>query len=490
MDGKPTYSKRRPETTVLYRVVQEHFATFVAMHDQSERPLPPYVLSEFASFIKCGILAHGFCRVYCAHCGYDRLVAFSCKKRGFCSPCISRRMSGTAAHLVDRVLPLVPMRQWVLTVPHPIRYLMSYDPELCSRVVTEHVRSVFIWLRRKAKAELGLRSTTDAQAGAVTALQRFNSAAALSVHIHSVVTDGVFVRTPDGQSVTFRALSAPTNADIAAVAWSTCRRVVAYLRKQGRWTDATDAGDDSGDAFAQEQPGLAQCYTGSVLGILVLGPRAGTRVIRLRGQAASTDPFRPRFANGFDVHAGVRVFAHDRKGLERLCRYLLRPPFSRERLTRRPDGNVQLRLKRAFRCGTTHMVFEPLDFLSKLAALVPPPRAHLVRYSGVFAPNAKLRPLVVPQPQDDVQPCCHDGEGEKDSASLFSRRASWAQLMARVFEIDVLECPKCKSRMQRISIITEPSVIRAILNSVGMPADSPRSYPAKLPEQAELDFAS
>ena len=398
-------------------------------------------------------------------------------------------MSETASHLVDHVLPSVPMRQWVLTVPQPLRYLLSYDRELCSLVVTEHIRSVFGWLRQKAKAELGLGSTSDAQAGAITALQRFNSAAALSVHIHSVVTDGVFVRTPDGKAVTFHALPAPTNGEIAAVAWSTCRRVVAHLRKQGRFVDTTNAGDDGGDAFAEEQAGLAQCYTGSVLGVLTLGPRAGTRIMRLRGQAASSDSSKPKPGHGFDVHAGVRVSADDRKGLERLCRYLMRPPFSRERLTLQDDGNIQLRLKRPWSDGTTHMVFEPLDFLAKLAALVPPPRAHLVRYSGVFAPNAKLRPLVVQKPPDDERPCGHGGDGD-DSAAPNSRRATWAQLMSRVFEIDVLECPKCKSRMQRISIITEPDVIRAILTSVGMPADSPRPYPAKLPEQTELDFAS
>jgi len=76
VDGKPAYSRRRPETTALYRVVQEHFATFVAVMEQSERPLPAYVVDEFSSFMKCGILAHGFCRIYCAGCGHDRLVAF------------------------------------------------------------------------------------------------------------------------------------------------------------------------------------------------------------------------------------------------------------------------------------------------------------------------------------------------------------------------------------------------------------------------------
>ena len=173
------------------------------------------------------------------------------------------------------------MRQWVLTVPQPLRYLLSYDTELCSFVIRAHLGSVFAWLRHKAKSELGLGSVSLAHPGAVTALQRFNSAAALSVHLHALVTDGVFVQSADGTSVTFRALPAPTRAEITSVAWSTCQRVVEHLRAQGRFTDV-----DNTDALAQNEPGLAQCYTGSILGVLTLGPKAGTRVVRLFGQAA------------------------------------------------------------------------------------------------------------------------------------------------------------------------------------------------------------
>ena len=344
---------------------------------------------------------------------------------------------------------------------------------------------MFAWLLQKAKSELGLASVTLAHPGAVTALQRFNSAAALSVHIHALVTDGVFVPDADGTSVTFRALPAPTHAEIASVAWSTCQRVVEHLRREGRFTDAEDT-----DALAVDEPGLAQCYTGSIQGVLTLGPKAGTRVVRLFGQAADESPTKPKAAHGFDVHAGTRVSADDKKGRERLCRYLLRPPLSQDRLTRLLDGRVQLRLKRPWRDGTTHMIFEPLDFLGKLAALVPQPRAHLVRYAGVFAPNHKLRAVVVPAPPlDENTPCIH--ATDEPSPASTKRRQSWAQLMARVFEKDVRQCPRCgKGPMQTIAVITQPLVIRKILESIGMPADAPRPYPARLPVQAELEFSA
>lgn len=196
---------------MLYRLVQANLASFMATMANQERPLPRYVIEEFEGFLRCGILANGFARVHCCGCGYDRLVAFSCKLRGICGSCIGRRMASTAAHLVDNVLPAVPMRQWVLTVPHPLRAALSYDTALCALVVSEHVRSVFGWLRNKAKQEFGLAKVTAAYPGSMTAVQRFNSACALSVHIHTLVTDGVFVVNADG-TTTFRATPAPSNA--------------------------------------------------------------------------------------------------------------------------------------------------------------------------------------------------------------------------------------------------------------------------------------
>lgn len=389
-------------------------------------------------------------------------------------------------HLVDHVIPAIPMRQWVLTVPQPLRYLLSYDTELCSVVIREHLRSVFAWLRHTAKRELGLASVSLAHPGADTALQRFNSAAALSVHIHTLVTDGVFVANEDGTSVAFHALPAPTHGEIASVAWSTCQRGVEHLRAEGRFTDVVE----NTDTLLHNEPGLAQCYSGSILGVLTLGPKAGTRVVRLFGQAADESPTKPKAAHGFDVHAGTRVSAGDKKGLERLCRYLLRPPLSQDRLTRLADGRVQLRLKRPWRDGTTHMIFEPLDFLGKLAALVPPPRVHLVRYAGVFAPNHKLRALVVLTKTAEETPACEHAPDVPSTLST-KRRQRWAQLMARVFDIDVRQCPTCgKGSMQTVAVITDPRVIRRILESVGMPADAPRPSPACLPVQAELEFSA
>ena len=119
----------------------------------------------------------------------------------------------------------------------------------------------------------------------------------------------------------------------------------------------------------------------------------------LQGMPRDADFKQPLFADidGFSLHAAVRCGADDRQALEQLCRYITRPALANERMQTNAAGQVVLKLKTAWRDGTTHLVMSPLEFMQWLAALVPRPRLHLIRFHGVLAPNAKLRALVVPQ---------------------------------------------------------------------------------------------
>ena len=116
------YQRHQPEQTLFHQVVREHIESFLARGREENAPVPRFVERELRAYLACGSLAYGFLRVHCDACGYDRLVAFSCKGRGFCPSCGGRRMADTAAHLVEHVLPEVPVRQWVLTLPYPLRY--------------------------------------------------------------------------------------------------------------------------------------------------------------------------------------------------------------------------------------------------------------------------------------------------------------------------------------------------------------------------------
>jgi len=110
--------------------------------------------------------------------------------------------------------------------------------------------------------------------------------------------------------------------------------------------------------------------------------------------------------DGFSLHAAVRCAADDRQALEQLCRYITRPALANERVQTNTAGQVVLKLKTAWRDGTTHLVMSALELMQRLAALVPRPRLHLIRFHGVLAPNAKLRAQVVPQevPQEAEVP--------------------------------------------------------------------------------------
>ena len=125
-DGAPVhYARHRPEQTTLYRLVQQHAATFFAQaEDAAGADLPQFVKDEFDAFLECGILAHGFLRPRCENCGHDKLLAFSCKRRGFCPSYGARRMSQTAAQLTDHVFHRLPVGQWVLSVPKRLRIFL------------------------------------------------------------------------------------------------------------------------------------------------------------------------------------------------------------------------------------------------------------------------------------------------------------------------------------------------------------------------------
>jgi len=141
----PTYRPRRPTATPLYQVVQHHLETFLAQAADSDPTgggLPTWVEKDFRAYLRCGILAHGFARARCEDCGHERLIAFSCKGRGLCPSCNTRRMAELAAHLTDHVLPHLPVRQWVLSLPKRLRPYLHHNPEVAGAVLGIFLRAI------------------------------------------------------------------------------------------------------------------------------------------------------------------------------------------------------------------------------------------------------------------------------------------------------------------------------------------------------------
>jgi hypothetical protein len=195
---------------------------------------------------------------------------------------------------------------------------------------------------------------------------------------------------------------------------------------------------------------------------VAVGPRAGQKVFSLQTLPVRADELRKGLAQyaGFSLHAGIGVEAEQREKLERLTRYVSRPPVSVERLDLTVQGQVRYRLKTPYRDGTTHIVLEPLDFIARLAALVPPPRVHLTRFHGVFAAHAALRAAITPAGR---------GVGAEKRAAVPERpisqdiRMNWARRLKRVFGIEIEQCVRCGGKLKVIASIEEPQLIERIL---------------------------
>jgi hypothetical protein len=475
----PAYRPRDAEHTVLHQVIAEHLEAFVgAVAEASDGAgLPQFVEREFREFLLCGMYEAGVARFQCEGCAREHLVPFSCKGRGFCPSCGGRRMTERAAHLVDEVLPWVPVRQWVLTMPYRLRYQLAWNHGLSRAVLRVYTRVLLDVYRRGARA----RGIEGGQTGMVTALQRAGGALNANLHFHTLVLDGVFTEDAEG-ALAFHPAPGPSDAEVAAALATIRRRVQRLLVRRG--LEPADDATGPADRLAEESPVLAGIVGASVHGRVALGPRAGARVRRLsdardRETVTSRGP-RQAHLEGFDLHANVWVSGNDRAGVERLCRYILRPPFAQERLRLRSDGRIALELKTAWHDGTRQLVFEPLELLERLAAMTPRPETNLLICHGLLAARARSRARVVaygrvaPEPTASTVPLAPDRTGVKTTPRVWS----WAALMHRAFAIDVLACGHCGGRLRLIATLHDPVVIRKILAHVGMTPSGPSPGPA------------
>jgi hypothetical protein len=345
--------------------------------------VPGSVEEEFRAYLECGILCFGFGRALCTGCGQGFVVAFSCKGRGVCPSCNGRHMAQTAAHLVDRVIPPVPVRQWVISVPKRLRVFLADRPEAVAAFTKIFLDEIERLLCAAAGTTPAPKTAAAARPrlGAVSFLHRFGSALNRHVHLHACVTDGVFVPPATGPANDAPPAFLPARpinpADLAAVTEKVRRRLIRWL-KRTRLLDAEAAAD----MLAWEH-------------------------------------------SGFSVDASVRITLLDRdvpsyfQSLEHLLRYCARPPFALERLSvsRGADGQIARiryvlprhkvanwvgpsRSHKSTRPGANGVVeLSPFEFLNRLADLVPPPRKHRHRPAGGWRgdrakPRLWLRPPI------------------------------------------------------------------------------------------------
>ena len=364
-----------------------------------------------------------------------------------------------AALLADEVLPERPLRQWVLSLPMALRFLLATRPALLSEVLGVVYRTICGHLLARA----GVRRA-DGHTGAVTLIQRFGSALNLNVYFHMIFVDGVYVTDGSGAPV-FRAVRSPGAGELQALVQRIVERIGRLLEKRGLIERDAESAWLSGEPV---QAGsldelLGHCITWRI----AAGPRAGQKVFTLQTVAAQDEGegrSRAAQAGGFSLHAGVSIRVGQRAKLERLCRYVSRWPLAQDRLTLSATGQVCYGFKTPWRDGTTHVVLDPLDFIARLAALVPPPRRHLTRYHGVLAPHSSLRALITPAGRGKGSPRTARTAQDAEQSGLPRHVAMrWAQRLKRVFGIEIESCARCGARLKIVASIEDPAVIARIL---------------------------
>jgi len=452
-------------------------------------------------------------------------------------------MCNCAAHITDRVLPNVPIRQWVLSLPFELRRLAARDPSVlaaCSRIFVE---AIFEWMRRTT-------ALAEGRGGALTFVQRFGSSMNLHVHYHVLVADGLFTRTSADALPVFHEASSPALLDLQDVVRKVRNRIVAWLRRNGH------ASHDEADRPAVDPSALDGCIDEALkrgLFAEIASSSATARDAR-DDEVEHTTHRKSASVDGFNIHAAVSVGADDDVARERLIRYCARPAFALERLSVLPDGRIAYATKNPRR-GASHRILTPIELIARIAALIPPPYRPFLRYHGVFAPASKWRKHIVPRPIGPVQkhecatkpavlspadakaidesspppaktrhtnanispplwqrervdaPVADDTDPRALTQAHRSRlldgallatgpRLDWAKLLRRTYLVDVLQCPSCGGATRIIAAITDAPVIRTILDHLRIPHARAPPSGAREPEygdlgdEAWLDFAN
>ncbi|MBC7539710.1 MAG: transposase zinc-binding domain-containing protein [Bacteriovorax sp.] len=276
------YVPRTPYKTDLHALIRENYRQVFFDKENLGIHLPFHLEREFKKYLTCGIPAYGIARFHCLCCQKDKIVAFSCKGRTLCPSCTGRRTADTAKHLLEEVIPAVPIRQWVLSMPYTYRFLLATRAEFLRKSKALFHRTINGHYQKKAKAF----NLLNPKVGAITVVQRFGGALNLNVHFHTkeenIINEDLSLAQLQAQSVQNRDEKFQLPIPL------------------GKFCDPP----------FREFKGWRCCYN-----------------------------------DGFSLHANVKILGNQREGLERLCRYILRGPIAKDRISYNDSGIVRLKLK-------------------------------------------------------------------------------------------------------------------------------------------------
>jgi hypothetical protein len=424
----PVYRSRKPKASPLWQCLFRHFDAFLVEYKERYRKrygfLRPIIAEVVNRFLDCGDLERGFARIRCDHCKKDHLLAFSCKGRWFCPSCHQKKVQLFGALVVESILFPVPHRHYTLGIPKMLRPYFRYNRTLL-KDLCRIARDCLVDYQRT------VLHLPDGIPGAVMVVHTFGEYLDFHPHLHALVADGLFQR--------------------------------------GGWF------------HVQPKTGirpLEELFRARTIAFLVKeGLLPSDRARMLLGWKHS----------GFCVHCSKRVQPDQKEDLERLAQYIIRNPFSIEKMHPDPEtGTVIYRSGMNPKIKRNFEIFTPCDFIAAITQHIPDKNFQLVRYYGWY--SNKMRGQRNRQNER--------GEGEPPGSTVEiidvskhrpSRPPSpkWRELIKKVWEADPLICPTCSREMRIISLIAERELIERILRHLGLWEEPVPFHPARAPPTGE-----
>lgn len=403
------YARRVPEQTVLYRVIYHHRQALEYLwEDQFQQrfgALRHAVLTAFDAYLNCGILAHGCARAYCQNCKHSELIAFSCKRRGLCPSCDAKRGLIFAEQLNQTVLPPLPQRHLVFSLPKRMRVYFKYNRSLCKHLYRG------AWDAYSSFVKQAFPDLPEAKTGAVMALHTAGDLLNFHPHIHTIALDGVIDSTG-----TFHRL---TECDIAHVQATFEQYIFDALLDE--------------ELISQDVVNSMQSWEHS----------------------------------GFNVFSATPIEADDEQARMFVARYLKKSPLALDRLSINESAEKPtIVCTRKCDDGEDSRFFSPLEFLAEISQHIPDTWEQTTRYFGCYAARSRKLLNSAKKALPEILTQAADPPPDLQSAKPASQH--WARWIKKVYEVDPLICKKCGADMKIIAFVHKASEIEKISDNLGL----------------------